>query len=223
MGETVYVRAPRARTAVRETGHQDVRILHGIIDAEDIYGVSDADTVETRVRYGIAEDEMLVTFVGRLVPIKRPEAAVEVARSLPTGYRLLMVGDGPEREQLQQEVDAIESATSPTLLGQLPHQETLELIKASDILLLTSEAEAYPTVVFEALSLGTQVVAPTVGVLPSITHPDLHIVPVKEQAATLQSLGRGAYTVRQEVVSDYSMERFTDKILARSRELTLEA
>ena len=207
----------------KRLGHQDVRILHGIIDGEDIYAVSDTDTEETRSLYNIAENEVLITFVGRLVPIKRPGAAVEVARSLPTNYQLLMIGDGPERERLQQQVNAIESASSPTLLGQLSHQETLELIRASDILLLTSKAEACPTVVFEALSLGTQVVAPPVGVLLSITHPDLHIVPVEEQAVTLQSLGRGAYTVREEVMSDYLMERFTDEILTRSRELSVES
>jgi len=57
----------------------------------------------------------------------------------------------------------------------VPHKEALQHISSADGLLLTSEAEAYPSVVFEAMYFGKPVFATSVGVLPEISDPLLQI------------------------------------------------
>jgi teichuronic acid biosynthesis glycosyltransferase TuaC len=93
--------------------------------------------------------------VGRLVPSKRVDRAIEhVARSRDVDV-LVVLGDGPERSRL----DALARArgVNARFVGLVAHQEALAWIGAADVLLHASEAEGLSTVVREADALGTPV------------------------------------------------------------------
>jgi teichuronic acid biosynthesis glycosyltransferase TuaC len=96
--------------------------------------------------------------VGRLVRSKRVDVAIEALAACPSAPRLVIIGDGPELAALR----ALAARRAPgrvCFLGQLPRGEALGWIRGAGALLHPSEAEAAPTVVLEALSLGVSVLA----------------------------------------------------------------
>lgn len=184
MGNRVLCRTPSIRELLSESYGLEVFRLDGIVDREAIESaVASADSVESAG----SESNSRLIFVGRLEKIKNPTALPHIISGLPAGYSLRIVGDGTQREALESAIEQTDVSDRVELEGQLPHQETLQLIYASDLVLLPSALEAYPTVVFEALVMNTPVLATPVGVLPSINHPKLRTADLEEFPVIIQN------------------------------------
>ena len=100
-----------------------------------------------------------LVFVGRLAKVKRLDlllnAFLQVAKARPV--RLLIVGDGPERDHVTCLVEQHGLGAICHLAG---HQDNpLPWIKAADILVLPSDYEGFGNVLVEAMACGTQVIA----------------------------------------------------------------
>jgi glycosyltransferase involved in cell wall biosynthesis len=95
-------------------------------------------------------------FAGRLVPYKLPGLAIEcfAQSALLREHRLLIVGDGPERESMQQQIDAHGLSGSVELLGRRPQAEVGELMRKSDVFVFPSIRELGAGVVVEAMACG---------------------------------------------------------------------
>jgi glycosyltransferase involved in cell wall biosynthesis len=100
--------------------------------------------------------------VARLAPQKRLDLLVEATRGWldqPGRPRVLVAGDGPLRAQLEARAAALRSPV--TFLGR--RDDVAELLESAMALVLTSDWEARPLVVQEALPLGVPVVVTDVG------------------------------------------------------------
>ena len=109
-------------------------------------------------RLNVPESQALtIGLVGRLVDKKSPELAIEAVRRLSAqedAVRLLVLGDGPLRGELEQRAEGL----PVTFLGFVP--DAKRLFRAMDLLLLTSqEVEAFGMVALEAMAVGIPVVA----------------------------------------------------------------
>ena len=93
--------------------------------------------------------------MGRLVPGKRVDRAVEYVASKRGLDALVVVGDGPERDRLERL--ARERGIDARFVGAVGRREALAWIGAADVLLHASEAEGLSTVIREAEALGTRV------------------------------------------------------------------
>lgn len=109
-----------------------------------------------------------VVFVGRLSKEKGAdlllEAWAKMRKSAET--RLIVVGDGPERESLEKSFHGL-----PGLewRGWLSHEEAMREVARSRCLVVPSRAyEGFPMVVVEAMSVGTPVIAPDHAAFPEI-------------------------------------------------------
>jgi glycosyltransferase involved in cell wall biosynthesis len=119
-------------------------------------------------------------FVGNLVPIKGLDTLLGAWRTLvgqgalSSRDRLVLIGDGPQRAQL--EAAAAEPALAGTLrvLGPRPQAEIAQWMQAATALCLSSVNEGMPNVVVEALSSGLPVVATAVGGVPDLVHPGVN-------------------------------------------------
>jgi glycosyltransferase involved in cell wall biosynthesis len=155
--------------AVSET-ERDLAVNEGIAPAEKVHLIPngvDIDKCEeaashnaaTRASLGIAPDEPVVCYVGRLAPQKMPHIVVEAAHAMIEKYGksplFLMVGNGP----LEGEIDALIATKNLSSrvrrLGWLPHNETLRILSCADVMVLPSRYEGLPYVALEAQAVRT--------------------------------------------------------------------
>jgi glycosyltransferase involved in cell wall biosynthesis len=94
--------------------------------------------------------------VGRLVPGKRVDRAIDHFRSRPDLDVLYVVGDGPERARLDRA--ARRHGADVRFVGEVGRRDALVWIGAADLLIHASRAEGLSTVLREAGALGTPVV-----------------------------------------------------------------
>lgn len=214
MGDTVFCRTPAVQEVIERYTDSPVQVLHGILNRERITEIaSTVDRDQRRAELGVAANETLLVFVGRLVPIKNPAGAIKVVSELPSKYTLAVVGDGDEREAVERAVREHDVEDRVQLCGALPHEATLATISAADGLLLPSHTEAYPTVVFEALALNSAAFVTPVGILPTIDHPQLHVGTVDEfPRLIIQSSSGSSGGLDTETLELFSMERYTDEL-----------
>jgi glycosyltransferase involved in cell wall biosynthesis len=127
--------------------------------------------LDIREELGVADDELLALLVANLRPEKAPLVFVEAvagARAAGARIRGFVAGSGSELgvvERRASEVGGVE------VLGE--RTDVAELMAASDVVCLSSKAEALPMVVLEALAVGRPVLATSVGGLPEVVTPDL--------------------------------------------------
>jgi teichuronic acid biosynthesis glycosyltransferase TuaC len=93
--------------------------------------------------------------VGRLVPGKRVDRAVEYVAGVRGLDTLVIVGDGPGRARLERL--ARRHGIDARFVGAVGRRDALAWIGAADVLLHASQAEGLSTVIREAEALGTSV------------------------------------------------------------------
>lgn len=102
-----------------------------------------------------------VLWVGRMLPRKAPvlavEAFAELRRSTPA--RLIMVGDGPLREQVRAAIDRLGIAEDVQLLGQIEWTDIRPLYDSASVFLFSSLRDSSGSQFLEALGRGLPAVA----------------------------------------------------------------
>jgi glycosyltransferase involved in cell wall biosynthesis len=124
-----------------------------------------------RRKWNIEPDAELALFVGSLLPGKGVRELTEAAAMLFPNrpkLRLAIIGNGPLRERLNQEVAASPYAGRIRVLGPRSAWEIGEWLGAANLLTLPSHSEGCPNVIVEALSSGRPVVATNVGGIPEL-------------------------------------------------------
>jgi glycosyltransferase involved in cell wall biosynthesis len=118
---------------------------------------------------GTSPSEVLVAYVGRLVPIKRVDLALRAiadARQGGAPVRLVVVGDGQCRTSLELLADELGIDDAVCFLGYLPDARTVAA--AADIAILSSDNEGTPVWLIEASAAGRPAVATSVGGVPDV-------------------------------------------------------
>jgi glycosyltransferase involved in cell wall biosynthesis len=108
-----------------------------------------------------------VVTVGRLISLKQIDLLIEAVSRLDD-VGLVVVGNGPERERLEELARRLGVAERVHFAGVSSKQGTEALLSACDLFVLNSTHEGFPYVVLEAMSLGLPVVATAVGGIPEV-------------------------------------------------------
>jgi glycosyltransferase involved in cell wall biosynthesis len=133
---------------------------------------ADGDREDSRARlradWGVSPDDLLVTIIARLVPIKRVDRFLTVARELSTrpGVRFAIVGDGELRESLRRSTDAVFLGERLVWAGF--RLDVADVCFASDLVMLTSDNEGTPVSLIEAQAAALPVVSTDVGGVRSV-------------------------------------------------------
>jgi glycosyltransferase involved in cell wall biosynthesis len=130
-------------------------------------------------------------FVGRLTAQKALGVALAALAELPAA-RLLIVGDGPERESLEREAARLDLAERVRFLGAVPRERTLALAAGATAAVLSSAWENLPHSAVEALSVGVPVVSTAVGGVPEVVRDGENglLVPAGDAAALAGAMRR---------------------------------
>lgn len=175
--QQVVDEADRLVVNTEHEAHQLVSLHHADPDRIDVVhpGVdldtfTPGDRQAARAALGLARDERVVAFVGRIQPLKAPDILLRAAAKLP-GVRVLVAG-GPSGSGLQAP-DALAALAAELGITErvtfLPPQSRADLVgvyRAADLVAVPSYSESFGLVAVEAQACGTPVVAAAVGGLP---------------------------------------------------------
>jgi glycosyltransferase involved in cell wall biosynthesis len=127
-----------------------------------------------RALYGIPKNAFVVGWVGRMTGVKDTGAVLEIVRSARThgvDAVLCMVGDGPDRTQLEQLAHELGIARACYFVGY--QEDVAGYYRLFDAFVLPSVNEGTPVSAIEALASGTPVVANRVGGVPDVVRDGL--------------------------------------------------
>jgi glycosyltransferase involved in cell wall biosynthesis len=143
------------------TGRAEV-IYNGIDLAP--FSAPPPDRAAVRQEMGVGPGDLVMLLIARLDYLKDHATAVrtlaQVRKQRPDA-RLVLVGQGPERDKIEDEVRRAGVGEGVRLLGQ--RQDVARLLAASDVFLLTSISEGIPLTLIESMAAGVPVVSTNVG------------------------------------------------------------
>lgn len=110
-------------------------------------------------------DEPRAMFLGRISPEKGLAWLLEAWSSHHMKVPLVIVGDGPQRAELEQK----HQSTHIIFMGSLSWERCLEELSRSSLLLMSSHwYEGFPQTILEAMACGTPAIVPQLGGMPEV-------------------------------------------------------
>lgn len=132
-------------------------------------------------------------FVGYLIPCKACDLALRAAAPLLRSglARFTVVGDGPERNRLEQLVRFLGIEKAVSFCGWVTHAEVLKRLRSADVLVFPSVRDFGAGVVFEALASGAVPVVADFGGPGDIIHPEVgYKVPLTNEGDVVAQIER---------------------------------
>src|SRR3989338_6626259 len=119
---------------------------------------------ELKEKLSIKEGEKIILFAHRLSRRKGAHYLPEIIKAFrDEKVVFVIIGDGPERENLELRIKNYELGKKVRLLGWLPNKELPFYYSIADIFLMPSEEEGFPRVLLEAMAMKVPFVASDVG------------------------------------------------------------
>jgi glycosyltransferase involved in cell wall biosynthesis len=135
----------------------------------------------------------VAAYAGALARTKGVDVLVaawrDVHRSLP-GSRLVVVGDGPQRRALSEQISSLGLSTSVELTGQLQREGVRSVLDGASCLVVPSRSEGLGRVALEAMARGRPVIASAVGGLRELVEDGVTglLVPPESPKALAKAL-----------------------------------
>lgn len=166
-------------------------------------------------------------FIARLVPEKGVFELVEAIRLLSEQGRdvhVTVLGVGPARDAMVSRLRDAGLAGCVTFLGAIPHDQALELMRVSDLVVTPSHREGCGLVPIEAAALGVPVVATRTGAMPEVVGcPEAVVEPrdavglaeaIELQLASVTRRRACARAGRANVRAEFTWDRIAEENIA---------
>ena len=144
---------------------QAIRIIPNGIDCYNTFCQDLFDREEERKLLSLSEKDIAIFFVGRLSAEKKPDVFVEAAAEVVVknkkgNIKFFIIGDGPMRASVENQISKIGSEK----IQYLGYQSNIaKYLSAADIFVLSSSIEGFPLAILEAMAMKVAVIASNVG------------------------------------------------------------
>ena len=185
-----------------------------------------------RADLGFSEDDIVLIFTGRLGPEKNLPFLLRAFAGAAKAYDnlgLMILGSGPERENLEDRVQYMGIADRVRFAGMIPYKELPRYLAAADAFVTASVTEVHPLSVIEAMATGLPILgiqSPGVGdivedgVSGLLCEEDVAVFTAKMVRLTTDYEMRAAMGAQARLLSDnYAIERTTKILLSQYQRL----
>ncbi len=152
--------SPKVVDLLRESGvNKHVNIIRNSMNKKDFFPENNdkKKVAETRKKLGIADDETALIYVGRLGGEKSIDELIDcfdfACADLPK-YKLIIVGHGPQAEELKSHAASKSTADRIQFTGKVPHNEIQYYYLACDLFSGCSTSETNSISMLEGMAAG---------------------------------------------------------------------
>ena len=115
---------------------------------------------KTRVELGLRDDVFYTVSVGRVVARKGFDFLIKsLAKIKNKKIRALIIGDGPEKENLKKLAESLGVSDRIKFLGSISEEKKFQYFAAADVFVLSSVHEGFGIVLQEAMQVGLPIIA----------------------------------------------------------------
>ncbi len=229
-GEQVAVRAAHTIIVMSEALRTYFRAEHGretvlIPNAPASYP-SPSKPFDRHAFFGL-ERGRYVLFLGRIVPEKRPDLALDAFRALaPAGWKMAFVGESSDTDDYVATLRRRAAGDDAVVFtGERRGEALAELMRGAGLFILPSDLEGLPLAMLEAMAQGVPVVASDIAPHRELIGQDRGVLfAAGDGASCTAALGwamangnemrRRASRARDHVESRFDWDRITDQTLA---------
>lgn len=182
-----------------------VRLIINGIATKAYQETSPSDSVPGLVKS--SGEKWLGTLAG-LRPVKNLPRMVRAFAQMPPEWRLVILGEGPERAAIEAQAQACGIADRVSLPGFIPNPS--RAVGLFDLFALSSDSEQFPISVLEAMAAGIAVVSPAVGDVAQMVSVENQrfVTPVGDEAGLARSLVElGADAPLRQVIGNANQAR----------------
>jgi N-acetyl-alpha-D-glucosaminyl L-malate synthase BshA len=142
-----------------------IHVIYNFIDFEKYPDIDDPECQRSAIA---KENERIIIHISNLRPVKRTLDVITIFNKIhqKISAKLLIVGEGPDREKIGQLVKKLKIENQVLFLGN--STEVNKLLCYSDLFLLPSETESFGLVALEAMAAKTPVISTNSGGLPEV-------------------------------------------------------
>lgn len=145
-----------------------------------------------RERLGVPADAFSIGWVGRVSREKGLDVLIDALPAIGELHAYLTVlGDGPERARLSERANGLANSTHVSWSGVVA--DAARLLRAFDVLVISSRTEGTPMTLLEAMGAGVPIVTTSVGGIPDVVSDDEAILVPSEDSAALAAAIRSVH------------------------------
>lgn len=114
------------------------------------------------------ENKKVLLYLGQLIPRKNLPFLLKIIGKLPQDYKLLICGDGPLKNNLEEIIEKSDLRDKVILTGKVAEDLKVDYYNLADVFVYPSAKEGFGLSVCEALSCGKKVIATNIPVFNEI-------------------------------------------------------
>lgn len=144
---------------------KDIRVVHNFIDFKKYPDISAPECQRLTLA---TDEEKIITHISNLRPVKRAHDVIDIFYKIQEKIpaKLLLVGEGPDREMLENKVKLLGILDRVLFMGN--SNEVSKILCYSDLFLLPSQTESFGLAALEAMAARTPVISTNAGGLSEV-------------------------------------------------------
>ena len=193
---------------------KDIKVVYNFIDFKKYPTISAPECQ----RFSLApDDEKIITHISNLRPVKRAQDVIDIFYKIQqkTPAKLLIVGEGPDREMLENKVKDLGILQKVLFMGN--SNEVNKILCYSDLFLLPSQTESFGLAALEAMAARTPVISTNAGGLSEVNEHG--VTGYLSDVGDVDAMAKNALYILE---NDERLEKFKDNAFKQATRFSLE-
>ena len=132
-----------------------------------------------RDKFGLAKSDIVLLAVGRLTKAKDYPTLIKAVSHLPNNYKLFIIGEGPERQNIETLINEKSLGGRVNLMGKI--NDVHNYYSACDLFVISSAWEGFGLVVAEAMASEKIVIGTNAGGIKEVIGNESYVVPAADE------------------------------------------